>query len=279
MKKLLVLQGLPASGKTTYAKELVSKGWKRVNKDDLRAMIDGGKWSRDNEGLILATEVALVQNFLATLNNVVVDDTNFAHEDTWRKIAETSGVDFELKVFDTPVHECVRRNLLRGETIPTDAIWKMYRQYVQPKIKKVPYDKTLSDAYIFDIDGTLAHMKDRSPYEWDRVGEDSVDEDVANILDSLKEKSQTNIFIVSGRDSVCQMETEKWLDDNEIKYDKIFMRPTGDKRPDTDVKREIYENNIRGKYNVLGVFDDRDSVVQLWRSLGLKCFQVEYGAF
>lgn len=40
MPKLLVLKGLPASGKSTYAKELVNKGWKRVNKDDLRAMID-----------------------------------------------------------------------------------------------------------------------------------------------------------------------------------------------------------------------------------------------
>src|SRR5207245_9019847 len=50
--KLLLLKGLPASGKSTYAKELVLKGWKRVNKDDLRAMIDNGKWSHSNEDII-----------------------------------------------------------------------------------------------------------------------------------------------------------------------------------------------------------------------------------
>ena len=53
MSKLLILKGLPASGKSTYAKELVSKGWKRVNKDDLRSMIDGGKWSKKNEEMRL----------------------------------------------------------------------------------------------------------------------------------------------------------------------------------------------------------------------------------
>lgn len=274
-------RGLPASGKTTASMELVSQGWKRVNRDDLRIMIDNGKWSRQNEIDIMECEEDLAHIYLVRGFNVVVDDTNFAHEDKWRNIAENHGVDFTIKDFNTPVQECVRRNLLRGETVPTDAIWKMYRQYVQPKIKKVPYDKNLPDAYIFDIDGTLAHMKNRGPFEWDRVGEDSLDEPVSNILDMIVsgDMGKQHVLIVSGRDICSQMDTEKWLDNNEVCYDKIFMRPNKDMRPDTDVKCEIYENNIKGKYNILGVFDDRDSVVQLWRSLGLKCFQVEYGSF
>lgn len=45
------------------------------------------------------------------------------------------------------------------------------------------------------------------------------------------------------------------------------------------MKKEIYEKYIKGKYNVMGVFDDRDRVVEMWRSIGLTCFQVDYGKF
>lgn len=270
-------RGLQASGKTTASMELVAQGWKRVNKDDLRYMIDNKKWSKENENIIKGIETTLVQELLGQGFNVVVDDTNFVHEDHWKAVAINCNSQFVVRDFDTPVQECVRRNLLRGEPVPTDAIWKMYRQHVQPTIKSVPYEKNLPDCYLFDIDGTLAHMKKRGPFDEDRVDEDSLDEPTANILDVLSEKNK--IFILSGRSSACRTKTFEWLTENGITFEELYMRDSGDKRPDTDVKREIYENNIKGKYNVLGIFDDRDSVVQLWRSLGLKCFQCEYGSF
>lgn len=59
----------------------------------------------------------------------------------------------------------------------------------------------------------------------------------------------------------------------------LYMRPTGDERRDDVVKKEIYERDIAGKYNVLFCMDDRQRCVDLWRSLGLVCFQVDYGDF
>ena len=49
--KLIMTKGLPASGKSTWAKQYLddNPGTKRVNKDDLRAMLDNGKWSKRNE--------------------------------------------------------------------------------------------------------------------------------------------------------------------------------------------------------------------------------------
>ena len=44
-------------------------------------------------------------------------------------------------------------------------------------------------------------------------------------------------------------------------------------------KAEIYEKELKGKYNIIMIYDDRDQVVETWRSLGLKCAQVEYGEF
>ena len=57
------------------------------------------------------------------------------------------------------------------------------------------------------------------------------------------------------------------------------MRATGDPRKDSIVKREIFDREIRDRYRVVGVFDDREQVVQMWRALGLTVFQVAEGDF
>ena len=87
------------------------------------------------------------------------------------------------------------------------------------------------------------------------------------------------IIIVTGRKDDCKAETLKWLSDNSVPHDLVFMRKSDDNRPDYIVKREIYEEYIKGKYNVKFVLDDRSQVVREWRELGLKCLQVAEGAF
>lgn len=62
-------------------------------------------------------------------------------------------------------------------------------------------------------------------------------------------------------------------------YEALYLRPNGDKRKDYVVKRQIYEESVKDKFNVLFVLEDRDQVVKMWREIGLTCFQVEYGDF
>jgi len=277
MSKLLVLKGLPASGKSTYAKELVNKGWKRVNKDDMRMMIDGSKWSRNNEKNILTLEKDLALFMLDSGFNVVVDDTNFAHEKAWKEVADNIKAEFEVKFFDVPVMECVERDSKRGDkSVGAKVIFRMYDQYLRPKPPEWSDNK--QNCYVFDVDGTLAKMNGRSPYDYSLVHTDTVNHNVAMIA-RLLAQSGLPIIIVSGRTDDCKFETAKWLYDNSIPHDKIFMRKTGDNRNDAIVKREIYEKELKDKYNILAIFDDRNRVVDMWRSLGLTCLQVEYGNF
>lgn len=272
--KLVMLKGLPASGKSTYAKELVKQGYKRVNKDDLRAMIDDGKWSEINEKNIRDMELHLVVEQLNKGKNVVVDSTNFAYEDYWQHIAEKAGAEFEVKFFDVPVQECIERDARRGDkSVGKKVILGMYNKYLHKEPEKVAYDGSLLDCYIFDIDGTLATMGNRSPYDWSKVGVDTVNESVRDVLRSLR-KDYSSIIILSGRDSICRGETEDWLNKNGISYGALYMRPEGDMRKDVEVKEELYNNHIKGKYNILGVFDDRLQVCRLWYKLGLSLFRV-----
>lgn len=276
--KLLMLKGLPASGKSTYAKQLVNhKGWKRVNKDDLRSMIDGGSWSKTNEEEIKSAEMMLVIDYVTKGHNVVIDSTNFVHEEKWRKVAEELGAEFEVEFFDVPLTECIARDATRGEkAVGEKVIYRMYEQYLKPKY--TAHDPNLEDCYIFDIDGTLAHSVNRSPYDYTKVDTDVPNADIVRICKTLW-ATNAKIFIMSGRDSMCREQTLEWLKRHGIIHNGLYMRPQGDSRNDAIVKKELYEQNIKGVYNVLGVFDDRNRVVDLWRSLGLTCLQVAYGMF
>ena len=131
-------------------------------------------------------------------------------------------------------------------------------------------------AYIFDVDGTLAKMDGRSPYDWERVGEDKPNLPVVKIAKTLMAKNA--IIIVTGRDGSCEQATRDWLMEHGIAYDEFHIRPPGNVEKDSVVKKRIFED-ISKRYEIIAVFDDRDQVVQMWRSLGLTCLQVDYGNF
>lgn len=275
-----MMKGLPGCGKTTEAMKLVEEqNFKRVNKDDLRAMIDSSKWSKENEKQIIEARDLLVIQYLDAGYNVVVDDTNFhpSHIETLAEIADNCDADFEVKFIDTPVMECIRRDALRGDkSVGAKVIMGMYNQYLKPEPPE--WDENKQNAYVFDIDGTLALMDGRSPYDYSKVDTDILNYNIAMIARILY-STGLPILVVSGRPDSCAKDTIEWLRNNGIPFTRLAMRREGDTRSDEIVKREIYENLIKPEYNVLAVFDDRNRVVDMWRSLGLTCLQVNYGFF
>lgn len=280
--KLLMLRGLPASGKSTFARKLAESGYTRVNKDDLRAMMHNSKWSKTNEKQVVAIRDLIVAQALDAGRSVVVDDTNFAprHAESLKELAGLHKATFGTKFFDTPLDVCIERDKNRENSVGEKVIRGMYNQYLKPEPVVYKPDRDLPEAIICDIDGTLAHMKGRSPYEWDRVGEDVVDFTVWDILIKYY-YAGTNVILVSGRDESCRDITEDWLNNTfDIPYTELHMRPEGSMEKDTKVKRDLYDQHIEGKYKVLFVLDDRDQVVDMWRNdLGLKVLQVAPGNF
>lgn len=285
MQKILMLRGLPASGKTTYAKELLKQGgWKRVNKDDLRAMVDGGEWGEQNEKFILDIRDTFVLRSLLLGFNVVVDDTNFSakHKQRMEELVKTWLVGKEVKIeekfFDVDVEECVKCDAKRANSVGAVVIRDMWKKYISKPVQPPKYSPELPMAVVSDIDGTLAEGTGRGFFEWKRVGEDALKRKIATLVEVYKQNGFV-IILVSGRDGCCRGETQEWLRDNHVEYDYLFMREEGDNRKDAIVKKEIYDGEIKGKYNVEFVLDDRDQVVAMWRGEGLTCLQVNYGNF
>ena len=286
IKTLYMMKGLPASGKTTAAKQLLAQHGNgnahRVNKDDLRAMLDDGKWSKENEQFVLSLRDHIVRETLKGGKCVIVDDTNLApkHEARLRQLAKENGAGFEIIDFTKiPVEVCIERDRKRQNYVGEKVIRGMYEQFLAPKVEPPPHDTALPDCIIVDVDGTIAEMNGRGPFEWDRVNEDKPRQVVIETVDALAWDVRGSLIFLSGRDEVCREKTEGWLRGRFAWRHELLMRPAGDMRKDCIVKRELYENHIKGKYNVVAIFDDRPQVIRMWRGLGFgdRIFDVGRG--
>ncbi len=132
--------------------------------------------------------------------------------------------------------------------------------------------RSIKHAIIVDLDGTLAIFEGvRQWHEFDKVEKDLLREGVAVIIRNYK----NDVIIISGRPKSCQEQTKRWLKKNKIKYSFLYMRDNKDDRPDLVVKKEIYEKCVKPFYKIDFVLDDRNSVVEMWRELGLDCYQVD----
>lgn len=284
--KLLVLKGLPASGKSTYALTLVEQGWVRSNKDDIqldeRLFPQGYNFkNKGHEKRVIRERNRIVSEALQNGNNVVVDDTNLnlVHIKDLAQIARQQSAIFEIddSFLKVPLQECIDRDRKREKSVGASVIRGMFHQYIKKPATAIEYDPNLPMAIIVDIDGTLAHMDGgRSPYEWHKVGQDRVDDGVAHLVDAINFIGYAKVFLFSGRSDICRPETEEWLERHDIEYYKLYMKPHARVQEDDRIcKDEFLRTHIIGKFNVLFVVDDRPKVCRMWRDdFGLRVMQV-----
>ena len=141
--------------------------------------------------------------------------------------------------------------------------------------------------YVFDMDGTLALVDHRRPLlererpDWHSFNKASLldppNEAVARVLRALF-AAEYDIWIVSGRSDVAELETRGWLVKHGVPFHHLLMRSASDNRPDDELKRE-WALQYDFPATVIAVFDDRNSVVAMWLELGIPCFQVAEGDF
>lgn len=290
MPKLLILQGAPASGKSTFARQLAheDKSYVIVNRDSIRNS-RGDYWIPSQEDYITSIEEFSIKNALGRGYNVIVDATNLnpITINKWKVIADEFNAEIEFKMFEISFEDAVARDKLRDNSVGEKVIKEFFRKYFPEKLTPFFDDRFIlkpdvaaSQVVLCDIDGTIALRRGRSPYDQSKVLEDAFDPRMNFLLSSLSEKFQ--IIFLSGRQDTkqCRDDTEKWLKDNlGLSEVTLIMRSEGDFRPDDVVKKELYQKYIKDRYNVVCVFDDRDKVVRMWRNLGLLCCQVYYGNF
>lgn len=325
MQKIILMVGIPGSGKSTWAKTKIAAdpdNWCRINNDDIRAMMNDSVWSKEYEGLITETRNFMIREALKRGKNVIIDNLNLnkRHFDEAVKIAKSVNGDYQImeQPFFVELEVAIARDAARagkakvGESVIKkwwkDSGGKQF-QYYKPRMENVKthcdgsataespaWIDGLPEAVLCDLDGTLALMNGRSPYDASTCDQDLPNHPVIKTLLAHYAQGRKVIFC-SGREDkykdatirfiekyvkavkmVGQFDGKDYPEEAVISYE-LYMRKTGDMRKDAIIKEEIYNEHIKDKVNVLLVLDDRNQVVDFWRSKGLVCFQVAPGAF
>lgn len=290
-----LLRGWPGSGKSSLYAQMKADNPRlaRVSRDDARMHLFGetGRLSFEQEEAISRAERAQADALLAAGYDLFIDAMNLRLKWArgWADFAALRGARFQVIDLDTPVDECVRRDAERGAAggrmVGEGRIRDIAKRFprkqwptIEPSpdlfFRPTPYvpDESLPPAWICDIDGTVSRMTGRDPYDFSRVHEDEPIAHTATVLRALSEDAA--IIMLSGRDDSCRDVTEKWLYDNLIPFNELHMRTAGDGRPDYLIKSRIFDERIRNRFRVLGVFDDRLSVVRMWDRMGLPLMRL-----
>lgn len=310
MPTLTLTVGLPGCGKSTWANEQVRTAKSKtvnVNLDDVRETMAGThqnyKFRKDNEQYVQSVQCSAAEHAAANKWNIIVSDTNLnpTVREKWKAFAKAHGYTYKEQNFFTEfkkgkdfVHEffavkefvkhCKARNINRVKAVPESVIDEMAVKYLYSSFVHVVnsefFSEDAQEYIIVDVDGTVAHMWNRGPYDETKVLDDKPDPEV--ILSVLAEKYflGRKVIVMSGRHETCMDDTLAWCEKHNVPVDHIFMRGEHDNRSDDIVKYELYMKHVHGKMKVVKVFDDRNQVVHMWRNLiGLKVLQVAEGNF
>lgn len=289
----MILRGVPASGKTTYAMRKQEEGYMRINRDDIRFGLFGAYWDVDEEA-VTAVEDGLLRLYLGREDPVVLDATNLNRRALVQKlnIAAEFGAEVKYRNFQVSQETAIYRDSTRERSVGAEVIRGFFSRYrLDPNTGVLPSppeplplflphvpDESLPKAYIVDTDGTVALMTGRSPYDTSRYHEDVPNPAVVTVVQALREMRSITIIGVSGRDSEFRDVTLDWWDKHVgMTPEYFFMRAQGDQRNDALVKYELFDQHIRGKFNVLGVLDDRPRVLRMWRAIDIPTLQVGNG--
>lgn len=303
MGKITVLIGISGSGKSTLAKEMAKNtGAKIVNRDSLRSMLfglsdsDHSSYYQDpdlykKEKTVTKMEESIIKSLLRDGSDVIADNTHLRIK--YLNAYQKYNVPVEFVVVDEDLFTCLTRDSQRERSVGRDIIQDQYQRLLELKKNfnfepfvastgsKKQRDPDKKDCMIFDLDGTLAIMNGRGPFDWHRVHEDGINPAIFEIYQSMsfsKKMMGIDFIIVSGRSEESMKLTKQWLETYAIRYDGIYMRKKGDYRKDSIVKEEIW-NEIEKEYNIICMFDDRNQVVDHARSLGHTVLQVAEGDF
>ena len=309
---LVIARGLPGSGIESTALEWLSKqdgNGVLCGRDRFRKALFGSSrgLTKKQEKVVTKAQKTLVRSMLESGKSVFIDEPNLdtKRARAWATLAVEVGVPFSVVDHVVDIESCIEADKRQGALEPGSGVgeaairdmadrysgWDMSTVMPRETFRPAAYrkDSSLPGAWIFDLDGTLAHNDGHRGWYGDdelRVGDDKAWPEVVRIAKALllvPFTERDTLFFITGRTDRCRAQTEAWLTEHlgaiDTTSERLLMRAAGDKREDLVVKDELFERYIAGQFDVHGAFEDRGSVAKMWRDKGIRVFQVGDGTY
>ncbi len=309
--RLTLIVGVSGSGKSTWAKKEFDKDPLNtviIGRDTIRKMLFGWQSIEDEtnyyklpnlqklEKMVSNYQDELIRTSLSKRKHVIVDNTHlkmkyineykkynvrtdlvFVFEDVENCIIRRRYFDKNLIKKQFENFKSLVKNLLNVNDFKISRVLSLgnYSTHKKKFIKNHSRVKTI----VVDIDGTVALRGDRSPYDYTKVSGDLPNEKIISTIDCLADSY--HIIFCSGREDSCKEDTLDWLKKNlfDINHSQLYMRKTGDHRPDYIVKQEMWEKIQHEGYNIFLLVDDRKQVIDTARDLGYTVLDVANNTF
>jgi|AGTN01.1.fsa_nt_gi Predicted kinase len=131
LKKLILLIGIPASGKTTLAQKIIAKGFAYINADKIREELYGNAAEQGDKEEVFALFFKRLEEMMSEGGNIIIDNTNLNPKQ--RKPILDRAVafgysDVQLWLLDMPLELCLERNRSRERIVPEDIVANMYNE-------------------------------------------------------------------------------------------------------------------------------------------------------